>query len=83
MNLIFGLIAYTYQERKPSLNLEPLDFVLLPPAAAQARGSVEEPVCVFAKYAKAEHVRNRAQQVIKLLERGEYPSPVEVLAMSK
>ena len=33
VNLISGLIAYTYQEKKPSLNLEPQELALLPPAA--------------------------------------------------
>ncbi|MEM9155625.1 MAG: transposase, partial [Cyanobacteria bacterium P01_F01_bin.33] len=33
VNLISGLIAYTYQEKKPSLNLEPTLLAQLPPAA--------------------------------------------------
>ena len=32
VNLISGLIAYSYQEKTPSLNLEPKDLVLLPSA---------------------------------------------------
>ncbi len=34
VNLISGLIAYTYQQKKPSLNIEPTLLAQLPPAAA-------------------------------------------------
>jgi hypothetical protein len=32
VNLLAGLVAYTYQPKKPSLNLEPKGSLALPPA---------------------------------------------------
>jgi hypothetical protein len=32
VNLFAGLIAYTYQDKKPSLDLDPQDLAALPPA---------------------------------------------------
>jgi hypothetical protein len=32
VNLLAGLVAYTYQEKKPALDLDPKDLSALPPA---------------------------------------------------
>ena len=37
VNLLAGLVAYTYQEKKPSLDIHPKDLPALPAAAFQVR----------------------------------------------